>query len=1694
MASLPPTQPQTPFTKTWVTIFRDLDQWDDSDRFASAHTRDLATVRGFRRLCSPKIGHLVALREGGVRIVHNIHVDAQDDLDTEGGDLWALMGAGSTAATVTIERTGAYASQTGAAIEWTTMTHWTHPPDLIPVPAAATARRPTGKAKRDDASATSNRSSTRLTRGKKTTKADYRRILELSDEDDDDDEEGHDDESDGVEEVLVQTPAKIPNLLPLPGFLVAALMEAYSTDATTLCLTAIAAINARAGQAGEDPSSSLLASRASYVAAWLWNLATKRTRAQGLGAVAGAKVEPAMNPRADAWARDIHAKYLTAQQNARSSPSLGTEGATTGLVGADVWTNLANALALQATDRAVVSSAVARKGFDAFPVTTQQMILFASERDEDAAARSKPVDTYVEILGLANAAYVAQHLHHHLRSRLRLDVHLPAGFCSAVRMAAFIASASDRPDAFSLFACAPQPLSSKSASEESDPQDDLMRMQLKIADSTTGLSDKDVKKLTIVKHSVPKSFGDLAHMCENMAGVTELVFGLRSPVTTMLRSWVRFLSNSGGMTIAGLRQLAHADPSSPARLGWFIDRRLQQYLTTCASVVHIDDVSVDLFDFVATRQQLEDGMFLFPLCNYLQAKLHPKHAPIGQSATTPLAVRGGQPDDVVTNPHGRLTRLTRQDDWQVFLDRAADAPIPNMCCRYHLNGKCVRSCHYSESHVPLTPEQKTAGLAWIASCRSRMRKPDSDGNAAKKPKVVGPRDSYLVADPSPPLHLTVARTPVAPVARKTPALDSSPSATSPAARLHASRYSEHACMPESATTAPPTIAPRLLAVRHADHATTAMPPAVTVTAPSASPIPAQPQRPPPAAHLPGKSPVSPPRSVVPIPRLHALRDPLPILPRGRLPSLLQAILVDAGPPTHPSDFHFQWTPLAAAHNAAILRQFDYDIGRALRALPFSTLTPGSEFRAPHLLAPLLSRHPLWPRFLERITLGAEFPLTPISDADRLLDVAAALARGNHKSAQGHEAKLIDMLKDEVAYGWQLPLPREVATKIPDCEVAPLGMVVQSTINEDGSRAVKLRLTHDQSFNSTKGAKRSVNDRVDPTRLTPARFGRALLRLLHFVCYLRWRFPNERLLLTKVDCKSAYRRIHLQPVTAAKSCTYIAGMLLMALRMTFGGAPNPSQWSDVSEVVADLANDLVRRDDWDPTDICAPQQPLLDSPKAVDNDAGFVRKEDAFAPAYEMSVRYPTNDCSPRFECYLDDLFGVCRESDVAKAAAVIPLALHLVSRPVSKDTEESFPRDDFLAVSKFLAEARPSERKVILGWVVNTRTLVISLPADKHLTWTKELQVLKSAPGRRVNAKALETTIGRLNHAAYVIPGARHFLGRLYRACERARACGSVRLSEAQVDDITLWERFLEDAARGISLNRVVCRWPTRVVRVDACPQGIGGYCMQSGVAWRFRLGPDLVGRATLNSLEFLAALVGVWVEHQVGPPWRADDVMLCQGDSSSATGWIARSSFGDEEPLHLAIARAMASYLMEHRIAHYAQWFPGKENLVADALSRDFHLDDNALSSLIANRFSSHIPQSFRIAPLPPAITTRVGELLQLLPKTQQLPTEPAPSAAAVGKDTWVSSKRLGTDTTPTSEAWIAENDSISSPVSRLQCEKGGQVPGLPSALWELALDGKRAQFVPPSTVWHRPFGLTNLGAPCTTHVDDSNPFWPLS
>ena len=68
---------------------------------------------------------------------------------------------------------------------------------------------------------------------------------------------------------------------------------------------------------------------------------------------------------------------------------------------------------------------------------------------------------------------------------------------------------------------------------------------------------------------------------------------------------------------------------------------------------------------------------------------------------------------------------------------------------------------------------------------------------------------------------------------------------------------------------------------------------------------------------------------------------------------------------------------------------------------------------------------------------------------------------------------------------------------------------------------------------------------------------------------------------------------------------------------------------------------------------------------------------------------------------------------------------------------------------------------------------------------------------------------------------------------------------------------------------------------------------------------------------------------------------MLSQGDSRLVAGLLVKSTFDNNCPIHLALARQFADFCITNDIVLYTQWFPGKKNDVVDVLSRNFALND---------------------------------------------------------------------------------------------------------------------------------------------------------
>ena len=76
--------------------------------------------------------------------------------------------------------------------------------------------------------------------------------------------------------------------------------------------------------------------------------------------------------------------------------------------------------------------------------------------------------------------------------------------------------------------------------------------------------------------------------------------------------------------------------------------------------------------------------------------------------------------------------------------------------------------------------------------------------------------------------------------------------------------------------------------------------------------------------------------------------------------------------------------------------------------------------------------------------------------------------------------------------------------------------------------------------------------------------------------------------------------------------------------------------------------------------------------------------------------------------------------------------------------------------------------------------------------------------------------------------------------------------------------------------------------------------------------------------------------------------------DSSTSEGWQRKTNFkeDDEEPIQAKVrtdvAREDAMRKLEHGIKNYSQWFPGDDNDVSDALSRDDDRNDEDLTEIL--------------------------------------------------------------------------------------------------------------------------------------------------
>ena len=768
-------------------------------------------------------------------------------------------------------------------------------------------------------------------------------------------------------------------------------------------------------------------------------------------------------------------------------------------------------------------------------------------------------------------------------------------------------------------------------------------------------------------------------------------------------------------------------------------------------------------------------------------------------------------------------------------------------------------------------------------------------------------------------------------------------------------------------------------------------------------------------------------------------------------------------PLNRTKWRFDRTTAAAEANTKLLQSFDYNVHNASQATPNSTLTYGSEFRPTAFLHLLFRHHHHWPLIRNIIENGVTYPVTPIPEETRLSDIDYQLQRGNHKSTSVPEnaAALEKAFDKEVKFNWAIPLSPQCIKSIPHACVTPLGVAVQWTIDADNNRILKRRTTHDCTFPGPSGA--SCNNRVIIEDLPPCSYGHALSRFLHGIHAMRHRHPTKRILMNKTDMDAAYRRIHTNASASVLCITVLNHIAYLLGRLPFGSSPAPTYFSTVSDAIGDVAFDLALDPHWDPA--------TLHSPFPIDITPRLEPSSVPIAPADTPAADLPPRDIV--LDNFIDDSFNAgIEDGDIPlRLAHAVPLLLHAIFRPTT--STEKIPRNPIINFTKHKAEGKLEERKVILGWLVDTRRFRLFLTVEKALDWLRDID--NAIKDKMCTKEVLESLIGRFNHTGTIIHISRYFLTRLRHRLQKNlkhRSTYRIHLSTPDIDDLRLWKSMITlFKTQGVSINNVCNTQPSATTYSDACEWGLGGFSSH-GTAWRYRIPDNLHHRASINFLEFLGAIATIKLSLLTDNHNTAFPSILSFSDNSSAVGWLYHSTFSPASQTHHDnLARDLATTLFNHQATVHPEHIPGRHNDVADSLSRDFHMSTPHLTSFLLTL--PQAPSTLTIVPLPPTISSWIASTLESLPPKVGSPLRPKPSSAAI-LATGSSSSTNAASRTHSSVTTPSPNANSSSSPSGISKEQTPSIPPTKEHTWATLS-------APPYQQWFRgsgrTFSLTPLG-----------------
>lgn len=701
-------------------------------------------------------------------------------------------------------------------------------------------------------------------------------------------------------------------------------------------------------------------------------------------------------------------------------------------------------------------------------------------------------------------------------------------------------------------------------------------------------------------------------------------------------------------------------------------------------------------------------------------------------------------------------------------------------------------------------------------------------------------------------------------------------------------------------------------------------------------------------------------------------------------------------------------------------------------------------------------------------------------------VDLAVARGPHRSALTPDARAL--ITDEVDYqvkaGFTEIMDWEVVRRLAPVtlKVSPLAVIPQ--VNRRG------RLLLDLSFPvhrypTDKPRKRlrqsdgtlvqaSVN--ATTTSLSPSppvkELGRVLLRLFDFLASVP---PSEVIFLAKIDLSDGFWRMlvneedkwHFAYVLPGAPKDPVRLVIPHALQM--GWTESPGYFCAATETGRDV------------------MQSLLDSNAVLPPHSA----EQYMTPAFPAA---PCQQAKTGVEwkmvaVYVDDyILAAVQNASGDLLQRIGRAALHTIHAifPPPESSGHMGGKDPISQKKLEANDARWAPEKIILGFVIDGAARTVRLPDSKaaDLAMTTRRLLAK----KRVALKTFQSVVGRLRHAATILPAARSLftpINRALRGNPDQVLLGAAN-SELRATLLDLRTMVLDLARRPTHVKELVARLPGYIGYCDASAFGAGGVWFSgksplTPQVWRLEWPPDIQrtvissanpeGRLTNSDLEMAAVLLHFNVLETCVHSLKHVNTVI-HSDNSPSVAWATTmaTQTAKSSAAHLLLrGLAMRQRSLEAgplQVFHIA----GKSNTLADIASRPIPaiaLDDS--------RFLTHFAALFPLSPkhtswqrahpmpdqLSNVILTLRGQRLPLQRWTIPRDTLAGPGGAATVMN---AASTRGCTTAPSG---FNNNCSWALP------------PGL-----ELDSSGLVGRLVPrpskkPSVTWHRPECWLDLTTP---------------